>query len=177
MMRMPPGAVGGDELRCVTNTRHPAMLMNPIRPNDVGLGENSTVSAPVPLPPAPSGNVIQADVVVAVHAQPAGAVTLTDRVPPVTVISIGETVKWQAAPPCVSVTGVPPMVSVAVRGDVDGFAATVTVTNPVPVPVVVLSVAHETLLWAVHAQLAPAVTHTAPCEFPPPTVSAVGDTA
>lgn len=175
-MRMPPGAAGGDELRCVTNTRHPAMLMNPIRPNDVGFGVNCTVSAPAPLPPAPSGNVIHADVVLAVHAQPAGAVTVTDRVPPVTVISIGETVKWHAAPPWVSVTAVPPMFSVAVRGDVEGFAATVTLTKPVPVPPAVLSVAHETVLSADHAQPVPAVTHTAPCELPPPTESAVGDT-
>lgn len=79
-------------------------------------------------------------------------------------------------PACVTTTEVSATVSVALRGDVVGFGATVNVSMPPPLPVEVLSVAHETGLWAVHAHPVPAITQMPAVELPPPTVTEVGDT-
>lgn len=68
------------------------------------------------------------------------------------------------------------MVSVVLRGEAVGFAATVMFTMPVPDPLVVLNVTQDTGLWADQAQPEPAVTHALAVELPPPNVTEVGDT-
>src|SRR4030095_3513360 len=106
---------------------------------------------------------------VAVHAQPAVAVTAIVPLPP------PATADWksgvasyeQAAPACVTGNGCPPIVSVPVRVVPVVFAATLNVTVPLPEPdpppVIVSQVA---LLVAVHVQPARAVTPTDPVLAP-----------
>ena len=82
----------------------------------------SKVTGPLPVPVAPAVTVIQAALLVAVHAQPVAAVTGT--LAPVdaaaaTLAVAGESVGAHGAPACVSVKVLPPIVSVArarVRG-------------------------------------------------------------
>jgi hypothetical protein len=122
------------------------------------------VTAPLPLPVAPAVTVIQAALLVAVHAQPVAAVTLT--VPPVipaatTLADAAASVGAQGAPACVTVNATPPIVSVAERAVVVGFAVTVYVTDPLPLPVApALMVTQAALAVAVHAHPVGEVTAT-----------------
>ena len=77
-------------------------------------------------------------------------------------------------PACVSSTGSPAIVSVALRGDVVGFAVTDTVTVQFPEPDAVLMVAQETGLWVVQAQPAPVLMDTFASDWPPGTATEVG---
>ena len=81
----------------------------------------------MPLPVAPAVMVIQAALLVAVHAQPVAAVTVTVPVPPAaaTLADAGEIVGAQVAPAWVIVKVLPAIVSVPVRAVLPGFAATV----------------------------------------------------
>ena len=78
------------------------------------------------MPDAPALMVIQASLLVAVHAQPVAAVTATVPVPAaeVTFADAGEMVGVQGAAACVIVNVLPPIVSVAVRAVVPGLAVT-----------------------------------------------------
>jgi hypothetical protein len=82
----------------------------------------------------------------------------------------------QVALPWLTTTVLPPIVKVALRGDVLVFAAIDTFTIPVPEPPGALRVIHETGLEAVQAQPVPAVIQTLATEAAPPTVIAEGDT-
>jgi hypothetical protein len=84
------------------------------------------VTEPVPLPVA-ALTVIQAALLVALHAQPVAEVTAT--LPPVippagAVADDAEIVGAQAAPAWLTVNRLPPIVIVAERADVVGFAVT-----------------------------------------------------
>ena len=81
----------------------------------------------MPLPVAPALMVSHAALLVAVHAQPLAAVTVTVPVIPadVTLADAWEIVGVQGAPACVTVKVLPPIVSVPVRGVAAVFAATV----------------------------------------------------
>jgi hypothetical protein len=81
---------------------------------------------PLPDPLAPPVIVTHATALVAVHAQPAAAVTATLPVDAVaaTEALVGATLNVQGTPACVMVTVCPATVSVPVRGDVLVFAAT-----------------------------------------------------
>jgi hypothetical protein len=68
------------------------------------------------------------------------------------------------------------MLSVALRGEEDEFAATDTLTMLVPLPVPVLSVTHGTGLCAFQAQPAAVVTVTNAIELLPLTAIDVGET-
>jgi hypothetical protein len=71
--------------------------------------------------------VIQAALLVAVHAQPAPAVTVTVPLAATDVESVeddGRIVKEHGAPGCVTVNVLPPIVSVPVREEVVELAAT-----------------------------------------------------
>jgi hypothetical protein len=86
--------------------------------------ENATV--PLPLPVAPDVIVAQESGVVAVQAQPPGAVTVTVPLPPAaaTACDVGAIVTAHEMAACVTVNVLPAMVSVPVRDDTDVLAAT-----------------------------------------------------
>ena len=81
----------------------------------------------MPLPVAPALMLIHVALLVAVHAQPLAAVTVTVPVIPaaVTFADVGEIVEVQGAPACVTVKVFPPIVRVPVRDVVAVFGATV----------------------------------------------------
>ena len=78
------------------------------------------------MPVAPAVMVTQLALLVAVHAQPVAAVTVTVPVPAAAVglADAGEMVGVHGAPAWVIVKVLPPIVSVAVRGVAVGFAET-----------------------------------------------------
>jgi len=106
--------------------------------------------------------VIQAALLVAVHAQPAPAVTVTVPVVATDVLSStddGRIVNVHGAPGCVIVNVLPPIVSVPVRGVVLVFCVTLYVTVPLPVPLAPTPIVIQaSLLVAVQLQPVPAVT-------------------
>jgi hypothetical protein len=136
------------------------------------------VTEPLPLPVAPALIVIHAALLVAVHAHPVAAVTLT--VPPVTPAAGGladaaPIVGAQGAPAWVTVNATPPTVIVAERAVVVGFAVTVYVTEPLPLPVApALMVIHDALSVAVHAHPVTAVTATVFVLAPKPRLADAG---
>jgi hypothetical protein len=115
------------------------------------------------VPLAPDVMVIQVALSLAVHAQPVAAdtVTLLLLAPNATFADAGVIVGAHGAPACVTVKLLPPMVSVAVRAVVVGFAVKLYVTDPFPVPPV-LTVSHAALLLVLHAHPVTAVTVTVP---------------
>ena len=109
--------------------------------------------------------VTQLALLAAVHAHPVAAVTATVPVPPpaVGLANAGEMVGVHPMPAWVMVNVLPPIVSVAVRDVVLGFAVTLYATEPLPVPVApAVMVTQLALLVAVHAQPVAAVTVTVP---------------
>ncbi len=116
-------------------------------------------TVPSPLPLAPFVIVIQAAVVVAVQAQPAVAVTAMSKLPPCAwnVCDVGSMEKKHPVA-CETVNVLPAIVSVPERAG-PSLAATKKVTVPLPLPAAPeVMVVHWTVLEAVHAQPAPAVT-------------------
>jgi hypothetical protein len=74
-----------------------------------------------------------------------------------------------------TVTVLPPTVSVALREDVDVFAVALTVTVPLPDPLApAVTDSHDAFSDAVHVQPVPAVTVTVPVP-PPATILSVAD--
>jgi hypothetical protein len=84
------------------------------------------VTEPLPLPVAPALIVIQAALLVEVHAHPVGAVTATVPLPPtdVTLADGAAIVALQGTPAWVTVKVLPPTVRVPVLGAVVVLAAT-----------------------------------------------------
>ena len=82
---------------------------------------------PLPVPLPPDVIVIHVALLVAVHAHPDAAVTVRLAAPPADVALglVGDTLKLQTRPACVTVTVWPATVSVPVRPDVAVLAATV----------------------------------------------------
>lgn len=81
----------------------------------------------MPLPLAPPVTVIQAALLVAVHAQPVPAVTVTVPLVATDVLRLtaeGRIVNEHGAPGCVMVKVLPPIVSVPVRDAVLAFCVT-----------------------------------------------------
>jgi len=104
----------------------------------------AAVSVTVPLPvPLTRLTVIQLVPFVTVHPHPAVDVTVTEVFPPFpeTIAVAGEIADVQAgAAACVTVTGCPAIVTVALRLAAPVFAAAASVTVPLPAPLVGLSV-------------------------------------
>jgi len=128
------------------------------------------LTLPGPLPLAGALTVSQPSLVVAVHAQPAGAVTAIGGVdaPPAagTVRLVGLIVTVQP-PDCVTVNVCPPIESVPTRSG-PALAATLKLTLPLPVPLAgALTVSQPSLVVAVHAQPAGAVTAIGGVDAPP----------
>lgn len=116
---------------------------------------------PFPAPDAPVVIVTQAADDAAVHAQPTGVVTLIVPVlaSDVTEALVGDIVNEQLTPACVTVNVWPATVIVPVRVRPAAFAATLKPTLPVPLPVPPeVTVIHDALVTAVHAQPEVAVT-------------------
>jgi hypothetical protein len=130
----------------------PAIVIVPERPGPL-LDATVKFTVPSPLPLEPDVMVIQACVLVAVHAQPAPAVTVTEPFPP------EEATDWESGEmanvhpsPWVMVTVCPATVTVPER---EGplRAATFSVTVPDPVPFAPdVTVIQSALLAAVHGQ-------------------------
>jgi hypothetical protein len=150
----------------------PAIVSVPLRLDATVFAATLKPTVPLPEPVAPLVNVIQAALLAAVHAHPVAAVTLLLPVPAAAVKDcvVGEIAGEQAAAACVTVNVAPAMVSVPVRLVATVFAATVKPTVPLPDPVAPLvSVIHEALLAAVHAQ--PVATVTLLVPVPPASVN------
>ena len=117
---------------------------------------------PSPVPLLPLVIVIQPALLEAVHAHPLLlVVTAVVAEPPAaaTLCDVGEAVKLQITPSCVTANVCPATVSEPDRGLVDGFAATVNPTVPLVVPLLPLvTVIQLALLVAVHAQPLDVVT-------------------
>ena len=175
-----PAPAGSDRLDGVTSNVHaspcwttstvcPAIVIvadRPVVPVWFGIEK---VTVPFPLPFAPPVIVIQLDCSVAVHVQPAGAVTVNVDVPPAaaSVRWSGVTAYVQPCPACVTATDWPAIVRLPFRWDVAVCAPALKVTVPSPLPdappVIVI---HEVCVVAVHAQVCAA--ETANVELPPP---------
>ena len=117
----------------------------------------------LPEPLAPPVTVIQASLLVALHAQPPGAITPKLPVPlfapNVWLVGFNEYV--QATPVCVTVKVCPATPIVPVRDSELVFAATTKFTTPLPEPLLAV-VIHASPVVAVHAQPTVAVTLNAP---------------
>ena len=113
---------------CVTVKVLPAIVSVPVRGVVAVFAATSKVTEPLPFPVAPVARVIHPALLVAVHAQPVAAVTET-AVPVVAAAAMfaapDEIVGAHGAPACVTLNVLPPMVSVAVRAVVVGFAVKV----------------------------------------------------
>ena len=136
-----------------------------------GLAAATMVTVPLPLPLLPDEIVSQGALLLAVHAQPAPAETLTFADPPAAgmVSPDGPRPKLQLAA-WVTVTLWPAIVSMPVRGPP---AAALNWTVPLPVPVAPeVMDSHGALLLAVHAQPAAPVTVTLPV---PPCAGTLAD--
>jgi len=154
----------------------PAIVIVPDRP---GPSVDATVklTAPFPFPFAPDVMVIHDCPLVAVHAQPAPAVTVTEPVPPeeATVWESGEMANVHPSP-CVIITICPATVTVPDR-DGPFSDATFSVTVPDPVPFAPdVTVIQSALLAAVHGQPADDVIETVRVPPDAPTESVVGVT-
>ena len=103
------------------------MVTVPVRDAVLGFAATSYETVPLPLPLVPPVSVIQAALLVAVHAQPAPAVTVTVPLVATDVLSNadeGRIVNEHGAPGCVIVKVFPAIVSVPVRDAVLVFCVT-----------------------------------------------------
>ncbi len=153
---------------CVTVNVAPAIVNVPVRLEAAVLAATLNATVPSPDPDAPPVTVIQAALLVAVHAQPVAAVTVLLPVPAdaANAWPVGEIEGEHEAAACVTVNVAPAMVSVPVRVDATVFAATSNVTAPLPDPVAPLvMLIQAALLAAVQLQPVAAVTALLP---PPP---------
>jgi hypothetical protein len=164
---------------CVTVKVLPAIVSVPVRDEVDVVADALNVTVPLPDPDAPDVMVSQPVLLLAaVHAQPAGALTDTVPVPPPEAIlcEVGEIVSVQVMPACVTVNVLPAIVSVPVRVDVEVFALTLKLVVPFAVPdAPPVTVIHDALLTAVHAQPVPAVTVALPVPPPEAIDSVVGE--
>ena len=129
---------------------------------------------PPPLPVAPLVTVNQpVSLLTAVHAQPAGAVTLVEPLARLALTAwlVGLIAYVQGAAACVTFRVCPPIVSEPLRWVPLGLAVALNATDPPPLPVAPLvTVSHDvSLLTPVHAQPVGAVTVVEP--LPPATAT------
>ena len=143
----------------------PAIVKVPLRAAVVVFAAALMPTAPLPLPLAPEVTLSQVALLAAVHAQPAPAVTLTVPVPPEAVIDwlVGLIEYEQLEEDSLTVKVIPAIVNVPVRAFLAVFAAALKSTVPSPLPLApAVTLNHDVLLAAVHAQPVPAVTLTVP---------------
>jgi hypothetical protein len=165
---------------CVTEKTRPPIVSVPVRAAFDVLASIAYWTVPFPEPLPPLVTVSHEAELVAVQEQAPAAVTVTDpdeaAEPEETELG---TTEMSHVPACVTVTTLPAIVSVPVRGAVPVFAATWNVTPALPVlfgPAPDVTVIHDALLDAVQTQATGIVTETIPV---PPAASndgAVGET-
>jgi hypothetical protein len=163
---------------CVIVKVWPPTEIVPVRLDRLWLAATlyATVPSPVPLPP----DVIEIHVAdaEAFHVHPFNVSTLTVPLvaPAGTDVLTGERLKVHVCPACVTVKVWPAIVMVPLRVDVPGLAATEYATCPFPLPFAPLvTVTHDVLLLAVHAQPLAAVTATFPVVAADPTFAPTGE--
>ena len=127
-----------------SRSNRPAIVAVAVRGRTLALAAIVRVSVPLPAP-APGLTIIQARSLLAVHG--ASSIELVSptfcRPPFASALQVpGVTAKVGIAPSCVTVTGRPAIVTVAVRGWTLMFGAAVNVTAPLPVPDPGLTVNH-----------------------------------
>jgi hypothetical protein len=149
----------------VTVTVWPATVNVPVRGDADVFAVTEKVTVPAPLALLPPVTVIHAALLAAVQLQLLSVLTPTVPVPALAVSErlVAARVNVHGAPAWVTVTVCPAIVSVPVRGLLDGFAVAENATVPLPVPVPPLvTVSQVALLLAVHAHEVPAVMVTDP---------------
>jgi len=157
----------------------PPIVRVPLRCVVVALAAALNPTVPPPLPFAPLVTVSH-DVLLLtpVHAQPAGAVTVVEPVPPAAASDwlAGLIAYVHGAAACVTENVCPAIVSEPLRCVPLGLAAALNATGPVPLPLAPLvTVSHDVLLLTpVHAQPARVVTVVDPVPPPAPTDWLVG---
>lgn len=121
---------------CVTVAVCPAMVTLPVRWMAAGFGAKLRVTLPFPEPLAPAVTAIHSEFEDAVHAQPAGAVTITAPLPaPLSTDRFPALrAKEHAAGAWVTVTVCPAIATLPVRCMAAGFAAKCSDTLPLPEP-------------------------------------------
>jgi hypothetical protein len=150
---------------CVTVMVPPATVSVPVRAAVPVCAATTKLTLPEPDPVAPATIVIHDALLLAVHAQPAPAVTVVFPVPPAlaNVCVEGTAAYEQAAPAWVTVNVAPAIVSVPVRLVVKVFAATANPALPGPdADAPLVTVIHDALLVALQAHPEPAVTMLLP---------------
>ena len=143
----------------------PAIESVPVRVDVPVFPATVKATLPEPEPAAPAMTVIQAALLLAVHAHPAPAVTMLLPVPPSAPKAWlpGDAEYVQAAAACVTVNVAPAIVSVPVRLVVEVLAATEKAALPGPDPdAPLVTVIQDALLVVLHAQFDPAVTDVPP---------------
>ena len=157
---------------CVTANVVPAIVRLPVRLVVPVLAATLNPTVPEPEPDAPLVRVIQEVLLLADQAHPDAAVTVLLPVPPssANVAVVGETLNVQLAADWLTLNVVPAIVSDPFRLVVAVFAATLNPALPDPEPdAPLVTVIHDALLLAFHAQPAPAVTALVP--VPPAAVN------
>ena len=109
--------------------------MPAVRGVPAGLAAAVMVTLPLP-PPAAGDTLAQLAPDEAVHAQPAGALTLTvpEELPDPNEKVVGDTANVQVTPAWVTGTAWPATVSVVLRAPGEALAPTTTLTGAVPPP-------------------------------------------
>lgn len=111
---------------CVTTNDWPAIAIEPVRDDVLGLAATLYPTWPLPFPVAPDVTVIQESVVAAVHAHPVAedTATLADAAFAAREALTGDSPNVHAAASCEIVNERPAIVTVPVRAAVPGLAAT-----------------------------------------------------
>ena len=146
---------------CVTAKDWPPAVIVALRLEPAVLAATLYPIVPLPDPDPPLVTLSHDWLLVAVQEQPAGAAIAKLDAPPAEAgdADPGVSANEHEIPASVTVKVWPAIVTVPVRELVDALAATVTCTVPLPLPEVPeLTVIHEALLVAVHAQAVVAVT-------------------
>lgn len=119
------------------------MVTVPVRVAEVWLALAVTFTLELPVPDF-GDSVIHDALALAVHWQLAVVVmdTFFDPPPPAGEMLVGDTLKEHDTPACVTLTVCPPMVTLAVRDELEVFAEAVTAIDPFPLPLAGLTVIH-----------------------------------
>jgi hypothetical protein len=154
---------------CVTVKVLPAMLMVPVRVDDVAAGLTVTTTVPLPLPERPEVTLSHSVWLAAVQEHDASVLTATERVPPAAsiVADTGDMAYEQplATPACFTRSVWPATVAVALLSVERVFAAALNTALPEPLPEPLVTVSHAALDDAV--QLHPSGAVTAADTVPP----------
>jgi hypothetical protein len=159
-------------------SERPAIVSVASRPRLSAFDATATLTVPGPEPVPPDGNVAHAAGLDELHGQPPCVVTVTGTVvaSAPTFTRLGEMLKVQLPPACVTLIVCPATVSVPDRSAPVVFAETLNVALPLPGPPPLASVIHGAELDALQAQLPPVVTLIGRLDAADERTAVVGDT-